>query len=330
MAIARSLAVLALVALWSASAAAQTAEAETLFREGKRLLKQGDTAAACDKFEASERLEASVGTELNLADCREKLGQLASAWATFMKAAASAKRSDNDGKREAEARRRASELEGRLVHLRIVVTDGHPDAMTVTRNGAAVDPALWNQRVPVDPGDYEIAAEAPGYAAWKTTVAIKDKDKKVEVPALDKAAGGTVTAGPVGAKPAHATEGGEVVTPLPPPATGMTPRRKAGLVVAGVGVAALAGAVALVAIASSSESSANAICPGTFCTSAHAIALNTEARNDALYGDIGFAVAGALVATGAVLWALGGRRAAVEVSVGASSRGGSLAIGGAW
>ena len=54
-----------------------TVGAEALFREGKRLLKDGKTAEACDKFAASDHLDRSAGTLLNLADCREKNHQLA-------------------------------------------------------------------------------------------------------------------------------------------------------------------------------------------------------------------------------------------------------------
>src|SRR5262245_23491607 len=102
--------VAAAIAAHTTPAGAQRADAETLFREGKRLLKEGKIAAACDKLDASERLEPSAGTELNIADCREKNGQLATAWAMFVRAAATAKHSDGDGKREAEAKRRAAAL----------------------------------------------------------------------------------------------------------------------------------------------------------------------------------------------------------------------------
>ena len=67
---------------------AQNAAAEALFREGRTLIKQGNLKAGCDKLEASEKLESSVGTLLTLGDCREKLGKPASAWAAFRKAEA--------------------------------------------------------------------------------------------------------------------------------------------------------------------------------------------------------------------------------------------------
>src|SRR5207249_4775002 len=111
--------VLALALAMAPAASAQTAEGEMLFREGKRLLKTGKIAEACDKFEASERVDPQIGTELNLADCREKNGQTASAWGMFVKAAAAAKKRADDGQRAAEAKRRASELEKQLVYLTI-------------------------------------------------------------------------------------------------------------------------------------------------------------------------------------------------------------------
>src|ERR1041384_2043238 len=111
---------LAVVVAMTAVAHAQSPEAEALFREARRLMKQNSFAAACEKFEASERLEPTIGTELKLAACREKNGQLASAWAAFIKAAQTAKHS-GDRKREAEARRRVAALEPRLVYLTISV-----------------------------------------------------------------------------------------------------------------------------------------------------------------------------------------------------------------
>src|SRR5689334_12967515 len=100
---------------------AQSAEAEALFRDGRALIRRGKLAPGCDKLAASERLETSVGTLLNLGDCREKLGKLASAWAAFRKAEAMARRAGSDDKRQAEAERRARQLEPKLSNLEIRV-----------------------------------------------------------------------------------------------------------------------------------------------------------------------------------------------------------------
>lgn len=75
-------------ALAAAPASAQPAQAqaEHLFREGKRLIAEGNIAAACDAFEGSYAKDPAVSTLLNLADCREKNQQYASAWGYFIEA----------------------------------------------------------------------------------------------------------------------------------------------------------------------------------------------------------------------------------------------------
>src|SRR5206468_5012920 len=122
-----------------------------LFQEGRRLIKQGRIAIGCDKLAASERLESSVGTLLNLGDCREKLGKLASAWAAFRKAEAIAKRAGDDHKREAEAHRRAGKLEPKLASLAIEVPH-RIDGLVVRRDGEQLDVAAWNVALPIDIG----------------------------------------------------------------------------------------------------------------------------------------------------------------------------------
>src|SRR5262245_11606925 len=162
---------LAVVAAMASSARAQSAEAEVLFREGRKLIKDGNLAAGCDKLAASERIETSIGTLLNLGDCKEKLGKLASAWGAFTKAEAIARRAGDD-KRQAEARKRAAAIEPRVAKLVIEVTR-KVDGLVIRRDGEIVDPATWQVAVPIDPGTYAITAEAPGHVAWRGEVVIE-------------------------------------------------------------------------------------------------------------------------------------------------------------
>src|SRR3954451_13696444 len=67
--------------------ATERATAEALFEQGTELMGRNQLASACEKFEASEQLDAALGTMLRLADCQDRVGKTASAWAMFREAA---------------------------------------------------------------------------------------------------------------------------------------------------------------------------------------------------------------------------------------------------
>ena len=314
---------LAAVAALATSAHAQSAEAESLFQEGKRLMKKGQVAQACDKFEAAERVEATPSTELNLADCREKNGQRATAWAMFIKAATSAKRA-GDAKREAEGRRRAALLESQLVYLTIIVPEeARIEGLVIKRNDAAIDEALWDQRVPVDPDEYTVSAEAPGRKPWSTSVVVKTKSKKVVVPVLDKRPETRRAARRAGT--ARDADDGDRSTSAEPrdrpgaddtraeprdrpgadDARPMTGKRKWSIALAAVGVAAIGAGIGLGLKANSLEHDADDMCPNVNCGKLPALDLNQSARHYALAANIGYAAGGAALVGAAVLWFVG-------------------------
>jgi hypothetical protein len=280
--------------------------AESLFREGKRLMKDNQIAAACEKFEASERLDESVGTLLNLADCREKAGQLATAWADFLKAASVA-RTAHDGSRETEARSRARTLEPRLSYLTISVPDANRiEGLVIKRDETTIDQALWNQGVPVDPGSYQISGQAPGHEPWSTKVQIRGEGQKasVEVPRLKELQALGKDLAPK-AVPALVPDRDEAEEERPAPRRGLTPLRKSAIPTAAVGVASIAVGIGFGLHANSLAAQSNAICPGTTCGDTHALDLNRSAHRDAIVGDVLFGVGGAAVAGAVVLWVVG-------------------------
>jgi hypothetical protein len=272
---------LAIVVAMTTVAQAQSPAAEALFRKAKKLMKQKSFAAACDKFEASERLEPTIGTELNLADCREKNGQLATAWATFIKVAQTAKHR-GDKKREAEARRRVDALEPRLVYLTISVPrPARLAGLVIRRSGAVVDAAAYDQPVPV---------------------------KTIDVPTLDAAAPEPQEPQ---APPARTVEPAARV-PEPSP---WTSKRKTAAVISVVGVAAGIAGVALGLHASDLESQSDARCPTVRCNDETAIERNRSARTEGTLANIGMIGGGALVVGAVVLWILDDRKPRDRVSI---------------
>jgi len=294
-------------------AAAQSAEAEVLFREGRKLIKAGKLAAGCDKLSASEKLEPSVGTLLNLGSCREKLGELASAWAAFRKAESMAKRAGNDDKRQLEAKRRAVALEPNLSNLTIQVT-APVNGLVVKRAGLALEAGAWNTSVPVDPGSYQIIVEAPGYKPYRTDVTVLHKAKRVVViPALERVPPAAVAVVP---PPVPMTEETTPVIISRPPQRALAMRtsepssftgeRKLGLVLGVLGAGSLGAGIYFGMEAKDLQRAADARCPLVVCADAEGLRLNNRAQQNATRANIFYVAGGVSVAAAVVLFIVGG------------------------
>lgn len=280
------------LSLTPAAARAQSAEAEALFREGRRLLQAGQLDAGCAKLAASERAESSIGTLLNLGDCQERRGRHASAWAAFRKAEAMARRSRGEAQRQAEAGRRAAAVEPLLAHL--VVDARAVDGLVIRRDGKDIDAAAWRTPVPVDPGTYELVAEAPGHRPWRTQITIAPRtDRWVVVPALVRV-------------PAPAVAR---VRASAPRTRTWSRLRRASVIAAVAGVGALGGGGYLGMRSREREDLADARCPDVVCADPVALRWNDQAQTDAVLANGLFVVGGASVAAAAVLWLVGAPRA---------------------
>jgi hypothetical protein len=168
------------------AAHAEPAAAEALFREGRALLERGEIASACEKLEASQALDPSAGTLLNLAACRLKQGKSATAWAHFVSAERVA-RNQNRPEQASEAKRRADELEPQLSALTLLAPDA-PPGLEVRRQGQLVQPASLGASVPVDPGLMIIEASAPGFksARLEVTIGAAADRRSVTIPRLQR------------------------------------------------------------------------------------------------------------------------------------------------
>jgi hypothetical protein len=160
--------------------------AQSLFDQAKALMAAGNYDEACPKLEESERLDSSGGTLMNLADCHEQRGKVASAWNVFKHALSVAKKEEHQ-ERIAVAEERIRALEPKLPWLTVSVSSA-VEGQEVKLDGALVGRAAWGTSVAIDPGVHELSATAPGTEPWSQRVEITIAEQKtVTIPALGPA-----------------------------------------------------------------------------------------------------------------------------------------------
>jgi hypothetical protein len=219
------------VAASHADAQPAGAQAEVLFRQGRDLMSAGKTEEACRTFAESQRLDPATTTLMAEASCREKLGQLATAWGLFLELERSTRAATDGGGQQlhALAQKGAEKLEPRVSKLTINVPQkSQVDGLEIYRNKDLIDSVMWNRALPSDGGTYTIVARAAGSNPWSTqiTVANEGDVKTVEIPDLSNLPHELVhpaTSGPIAAE--H-------------------PTRVLPFVVGGAGILALGGALA--------------------------------------------------------------------------------------
>lgn len=279
------------------------AAAESLFQEARKLMDAKRYSEACPKLAASQKIAPAVGTLLNLADCYERAGQLASAWARFHEAIALAQRLGRPD-REKTAKDRADKLEPRLTRLTIASQE---PGLEVKLDGNVLDPAALGTPVPVDPGKHSIEATAKGKKPFATSIEVTDRSRtpSVEIPALETDA----EASKAGTR---AAESGKETAP-DAAATGAG-QRIAGLAAIGVGVVGLGvGTIFGLRTSSKWSDAQDNHCTGIECDRT-GVQLAAEAKNAGTVSTIAFIAGGALLAGGAALYFTAPRAAPAAAS----------------
>jgi serine/threonine-protein kinase len=287
----------------SAQNANDKAAAEALFDQGKAFMAAENYAAACPKFSESLRLDQGVGTSLWLAECYERSGKLASAWAQFREAAATAVKAGDP--REKIAREHATLLEPKLPKLVIAVSKGPAGPeVKVTRDGEEVGPALWGTPVPIDSGaqgkkPFTATAHVPASAGTQT----------VSIPELEDD-----PYAPVPPPPPVATPGVGQTGTASPRAEPMSTLRIVALSVAAAGVAGLILGTAFGIDALTQLNASDGPCsppaPGknfSACTTQAGLNERNAALTAAPASTVAFVVGGALIVGGGVLYFLAPR-----------------------
>ncbi|WP_437767115.1 hypothetical protein WMF27_20875 [Sorangium sp. So ce281] len=275
-----------------AARAEDKAGAVALFREAGALVDAGQASRACPKYEESLRLYDSVNTRYFLADCYERTGKMASAWAHFLEVAARVHAS-GDRAKEAKARERAAAVQPKVSRLSVVVEAAGTPGLEVKRDGTPVGPGQWGVPMPVDAGTHVIQASAPGKRAWTAQVEVKPGGvtSTLVVRALED-------------DPASSDAGGAG-----------DGRRAIALVTAGAGVVAVGVGAALGLAAKSRFDESRPFCNGDRCDR-RGMDIRGSAVARANVATVVFGVGLAAVAGGGVLW----------LTARSSAQGASLAI----
>lgn len=276
---------------YGAPTASEKAAAEALFNEGTELMSQENFGAACSKFEASSAIESGLGVKLWLADCYDRAGRTASAWALFSEAASLAHQS-GQAERERAASERAVELEGRLSKLALEPPPaGLPKGLVVTLNGAKIPVASLGSALPVDPGPQRVVLRAPAYRelVLETLVPSGPGTVKLAVPQLKR-------------EPAAQSVQVDRSTAVEPSSPGAT-QRTLGYAVGGLGLLSFAGAGVLAYHAHSLDQDSRAHClvDEPNACDVEGASLREQART---FGNVAtglLAAGGALSVTGVVL-----------------------------
>lgn len=240
-------AVVAAPALSTPARADDNAAAEALFQQAKTLTEQRRYEEACPKFAASYRLDKTLGTLLNLADCEEHINQVASAWAHWGEAVELAQKTGD--KRDAFAGTHRDALVKRLPMLRLDVT-APSAALDVYRDGVKIDPAAYGVPLPSDPGGHAVSVRRGAETLVEKRVVVKEGETlalALDLAAIEKAA-------PQPAVPAYDA-----------PPSGL---RTGGFVIGAVGVAALlaAGGFEIGALVNKSAANEPDSCVNKHCT----------------------------------------------------------------
>lgn len=305
------LAALVLVLMTLASPAVadnSAARADRLFEQGKQLMKENRLVEACPKLEESQRLERAPGTLLALAYCREQLGLLASAHATYLEAAKLAEDAEQDD-RVLAARKRAAALQLRLSTLAFVVPEGLSQltGFELRLNSTLVEHTTWQGPLPLDHGMYTIEVSAPGFEPWRTSIVLRDEGQRhvVTIPKLEPVQSAiTVEDGPTPALPGKrvalpARNFGETA-----PGTTRGSHEKTWTLATGIGSVVSLGAGAalgLRAISKNEQSNSAGHCDSRGCDP-RGLALRQDALTAARFSTGLFVLGGALAVTSLTLY----------------------------
>lgn len=261
------------------------AAAEALFDAGRAALQAKDYDAACPKFRESYELDPAPGALLNLGDCEERRGKVATAWSIFRELARDLPANDD---RRPIAQSRAAALEARVPRLTIRLAPGAPADTAVQRAGVPVGAGSLGSPLPVDPGEVQVTAAAPGRKQKTFTVQLAE-GAQIELLVAPE-------------EPAAAADAGPALPPKTgPQGAGRSPWRTVGWISAGVGAVGIGVGAVFGARAIGKKGDAEAYCDRDNVCQGEGIKLQKQGVTAGTISTVAFLVGAAALGTGAVL-----------------------------
>jgi hypothetical protein len=323
-----SAALFAAALLIAPSAGAQGSDADRYFREGQDLMAQQKYADACKRFESSLKLDAQLGTQLNLAFCYEKLGATWYAWLEYkeaeVRALAQARKDRADF-----ARQRQAELGKNLAKVVMKVNTPAPDVVIV--EDRTIPDAHKGVVFAAEPGVRKFTFKRAGKKPVEREVTIAKQPSPFVVETPTAYEDEPVAPTP---RPDKPDKPDKPDPPPPPPAEGTSPIKYAafgaiGLGVVGVGIGAATGIIVLEketdarAGLDPKTSDCFADAKGDACRSAHGLAT---------VATVGFIAGGAVLAGGVVMLLLApsGKQAGVTPWISTTAHGGAAGLRGSF
>jgi serine/threonine-protein kinase len=299
-----------------ADAGADRATAEALSDAASQLMAQGKYAEGCSKYEASQRLDPSARRLLQVAECNERRGMIASAWTAFGWAAEEAEgRGEQDLARA--AREGAARLEANLGKMAVVVSPAADvKGLVVVRDGSVVPPSVFGLPVAVDPGPHVVSASAPGKRTWSAQIELSPGKAAVTltIPPLDDERPASANGSPdlvdpwLGERgPSSALGSGgqgnrSLIVPAEAPErdTGST-QRTVGLLIGGAGLASVAVGTVFALKANSTRDELAQACPAAACP-ADMLEIVDKSRQQARAATVFFGLGAAALVGGAIVY----------------------------
>lgn len=201
--------------------------AQTLFLEGRQAIDANDWNKGCPKVRESLELFAVANSHFTVAQCDERDGHIIAALDHWERGMALVDATD---KRATVAKDRIATLEPRVPRIRVVIPPASASA-TVWLDDVQLDPAALTTPLRVDPGKHVFVVRAKGREDNRREIDIAEKERTEFVATI-----GAISA--TGPTPTASSSASSSVAP-PPPNPPMHPRKVAGFVLGGVGVASL-------------------------------------------------------------------------------------------